>query len=131
MSNLLDTQASFLINIEKLETYLHLFETYLGRYIRELSELPSKIFVLVRKSCCTSRVSEPRLKLTFICKRIGFPMFAHFLWSSLLNSGSDPYNFDSDPDPDPRIRIRDDGSGSEVTFDSVNRIFPIKCYARL
>ena len=32
-----------------------------------------------------------------------------------------------------RIRIRDDGSasGSEVTFDSVNRIFPIKCYARL
>ena len=56
-------------------------------------------------------------------------------------SVSDPYHFDADadPDPDPRIRIRDDGSGtwlwygsgSEVTFDSVNRIFPIKCYARL
>ena len=51
------------------------------------------------------------------------------------NSVSDPYHFDvdPDPDPDPRIRIRDDGSGSEsgVTFDSVNRIFPIKRYARL
>ena len=40
-------------------------------------------------------------------------------------SVSDPYHFDLDPDP--RIRIHDDGSGSEVTFDSVNRIFPIKC----
>jgi len=49
--------------------------------------------------------------------------------SSRLISVSDPYHFDADPDP--RIRIRDDGSGSEVTFDSVNRIFPIKCYARL
>ena len=46
---------------------------------------------------------------------------------STRGSVSDPYHFD----PDPRIRIRDDGSGSEVTFDSVNRIFPIKCYARL
>ena len=44
-------------------------------------------------------------------------------------SVSDPYHFDLDPDP--WIRIRDDGSGSEVTFDSVNWIFPIKCYARL
>ena len=62
-------------------------------------------------------------------------------WSRLIindtlqSSVSDPYHFDvdPDPDPDPRIRIRDDGSGSEseVTFDSVNRIFPIKCYARL
>ena len=33
-------------------------------------------------------------------------------------SVSDPYHFDSDPDPDP-------------DSDSVNRIFPIKCYARL
>ena len=47
------------------------------------------------------------------------------------SSVSDPYHFHLDPDPDPRIHIRDDGSGSEVTFDSVNRIFPIKCYARL
>ena len=47
----------------------------------------------------------------------------------LISSVSDPYHIDLDPDP--RIRIRDDGSGSEVTFDSVNRIFPIKCYARL
>ena len=46
---------------------------------------------------------------------------------TVSSSVSDPYHFDSDPDP--RIRIRDDGS--EVTFDSVNRIFPIKCYARL
>ena len=46
-------------------------------------------------------------------------------------SVSDPYHFDLDPDPDPWIRIRDHGSGSEVTFDSVNRIFPIKFYARL
>ena len=52
-------------------------------------------------------------------------------FSVLICSVSDPYHFVSDPDPDPRIRIRDDGSGSEVTFDSVNRIFPIKCYARL
>ena len=43
-------------------------------------------------------------------------------------SVSDPYHFDADRDPDPGIRIRDDGS--EVTFDSVNRIFPL-CYARL
>ena len=42
----------------------------------------------------------------------------------LLNSVSDPYHFDLDPDPDPRIRIRD--HGSEVTFGSVNRIFPIR-----
>ena len=49
----------------------------------------------------------------------------------VVSSVSDPYHFDSDPDPDLRIRIREDGSGSEVTFDSVNRIFPIKCYARL
>ena len=48
---------------------------------------------------------------------------------TLETSVSDPYHFDADPDP--RIRIRDDWSGSEVTFDSVNRIFPIKCYARL
>ena len=41
---------------------------------------------------------------------------------NLQISVSDPYHFDFDPDPDPRIRIRDDGS--EVTFDSVNRIFP-------
>ena len=51
----------------------------------------------------------------------------------MYDSVSDPYHFDLDPDP--RIRIRDDGSGygsgSEVTFDSVNRIFPIKCYVRL
>ena len=48
-----------------------------------------------------------------------------FVWSSiaLKFSVSDPCHFDADPDP--RIRIRDDGSGSEVTFDSVNRIFPI------
>ena len=46
-------------------------------------------------------------------------------------SVSDPYHFDLDPDPG--ICICDDGSGSgsEVTFDSVNWIFPIKCYARL
>ena len=50
---------------------------------------------------------------------------------SISISVSDPYHFDLDPNPDPRIRIRDDGSGSEVTFDSVNRIVPIKCYARL
>ena len=37
---------------------------------------------------------------------------------NLASSVSDPYHFDLDPDP-------------EVTFDSVNRIFPIKCYARL
>ena len=57
--------------------------------------------------------------------------------SGFLSSVLD--HFDAAPDPDPRIRIRDDGSGSwlwygsgsEVTFDSVNRIFPIKCYARL
>ena len=46
------------------------------------------------------------------------------LKSILKLSFSDPYHFDLDPDPDPRIRIRDDGS--EVTFDSVNRIFPIR-----
>ena len=55
----------------------------------------------------------------------------HFSISLVEVSVSDPYHFDLDPDPDPRIRIRDDGSGSEITFDSVNRIFPIKCYARL
>ena len=49
----------------------------------------------------------------------------------VYSSVSDPYHFDLDPDPDPRIRIRVHGSGSEVTFDSVNRIFPIKFYARL
>ena len=48
---------------------------------------------------------------------------------NLETSVSDPYHFDLDPDPE--IRIRDDGSGSEITVDSVNRIFPIKCYARL
>ena len=46
-----------------------------------------------------------------------------------VSSVSDPCHVDLDPDPG--IRIRDDGSGSEVTFDSVNRIFPNKCYARL
>ena len=56
---------------------------------------------------------------------IVFQICSHFC------SVSDPYNFDSDTDPGPWIRIRDDGSGSEVTFDSENRIFPIKCYARL
>ena len=45
------------------------------------------------------------------------------------SSVSDQYHFDLDPDPGIRIRVH--GSGSEVTFDSVNRIFPIKCYARL
>ena len=63
-----------------------------------------------------------------------FTFYADFmlcLLSIIINfsSVSDPYHFDLDPDP--RIRIRDDGSGSEVTFDSVNRNFPIKCYARL
>ena len=35
-------------------------------------------------------------------------------------SVSDPYHFDSDSDQDP-----------DPDSDSVNRIFPIKCYARL
>ena len=53
-------------------------------------------------------------------------IFSHWIGET---SVSDPYHFDLDPDPGIRIRVH--GSGSEVTFDSVNRIFPIKCYARL
>ena len=59
----------------------------------------------------------------------GRPRGGGVILDKVKSSVSDPYHFDLDSDP--RIRIRDDGSGSEVTFDSVNRIFPIKCYARL
>ena len=44
-------------------------------------------------------------------------------------SVADPFHFYTDPDP--RNRFHDYGSGSKVTFDSVNLVFPTKYFARL
>ena len=59
-----------------------------------------------------------------------FPNYKDMV-SVFLSSVVDPFHFDTDPDPRIRfrwlrIRIRIRGN-----FNSVNLIFPIKCFARL